>query len=258
LITIAGLCDHSAANAGNSGCKTVITRAEFEATLNALQPGMPKHARREFALLYSDALVMAEKAQQLGLDKGTNYKEQMRLARIEVLSQALKKEISAKASDISGKDIEDYYQKNIARFEKAEIERVYVPKDQKPSPAFDGKLTDADSQERSVESEQAMKRKTDDLRTRAVAGEDFITLQADAYQVAGIKNAPPGTTILIRRISLPASQVSVMDLKPGEVSAVLSDPNGYYIYKLRSKDMLSLNQARDEIKGTYPFNFLAV
>jgi parvulin-like peptidyl-prolyl isomerase len=57
---------------------------------------------------------------------------------------------------------------------------------------------------------------------------------------------------------LPASQVSVMDLKPGEVSAVLSDPNGYYIYKLRSKDMLSLNQARDEIKGTYPFNFLAV
>jgi hypothetical protein len=35
---------------------------------------------------------------------------------------------------------------------------------------------------------------------------------------------------------------SVMDLKPGEVSEVISDPNsGHYIYKLVSKETLTLD-----------------
>jgi len=248
LITIAGLCDHSVSNSENSSCKTVITQAEFEAVVDALEPGMPKRARHEFALHYVDALVMAEKAQKLGLDKGRNYEEQMKLARIEVLSKALKKEIFEESSEVSDKDIEDYYQKNIAKFEKAEIERIYVPKDLKSSSTFDGNVTIASSQSRLNEPEQRIKEKADEFRARAVAGEGFTTLQADAYRFAEIKNAPPGTTISIRRISLPAGHGSVMDLKPGQVSAVLSDPNGYYIYKLKSKYVLSADQVRDEIK----------
>ena len=41
-----------------------------------------------------------------------------------------------------------------------------------------------------------------------------------------------------------------MDLKPGEVSSVLEDPNGYSIYKAKTKDTLSLDQAREEIIAT--------
>ena len=52
----------------------------------------------------------------------------------------------------------------------------------------------------------------------------------------------------IRRISLPPGHTSVLDLKPGEVSPVLVDPNGYFIYRLRSKGILSLDQARSEIR----------
>ena len=174
----------------------------------------------------------------------------MKLARIQVLSQDLKRVIQEQASEISAKNIEDYYHDNPARFEKAEIDRIYIPRTQQPSSASEKTLSDADAQKRSQESAKTMKDEADKLRARAVAGEEFTKLQADAYQVAGLKRGAPRTSIEIRRISLPPNQVSVMDLKPGEVSSVLEDPNGYVIYRVKIKNMLPLDQAREEIKTT--------
>jgi hypothetical protein len=251
LITIAGLCDkHPNGNVKAANCETVITRAQFEKIIAAVQPNMPARARREFALHYADALVMTRKAEQMGLDKGETYEEQIRIARIEVLSNDFKKVMQAKTSQISDQDLQDYYQKNLARFERAEVDRIYVPKAQQLPLAGEEKLTNADRQRLTQESERIMKTEADDLRARAAAGEDFVKLQADAYLAAGIKSAAPNTAMEIRRTSLPPSQVPVMNLKPGEVSAVLPDPNGYAIYRIKAKYAVSLEQARDEIKAT--------
>jgi hypothetical protein len=251
VITIHGLCDDSSVDeTGASSCKTVITQAQFKKVIDAVQPDMRGRARREFALNYADAIVMAKKAEEMGLDKGQKYEEQMKLARIQILSQELKKAIQEKVSQISDKDLEDYYHNNIARFEKAEMDRIYVPKTQQKASASDKNLSDDDRQKRSQESEQTMKEEADNLRARAVAGEEFTKLQADAYQVAGIKSAPPNTSLGIRRSSLPPNQVSVMDLKTGEVSSVLADPNGYVIYRVKTKVTLPLDQAREEVKTT--------
>src|SRR5581483_4552551 len=46
VITIQGFCDKSKAAAD---CKTVITRAEFEKIVNALQPNMPKQQQKALA-----------------------------------------------------------------------------------------------------------------------------------------------------------------------------------------------------------------
>ena len=184
----------------------------------------------------------------MGLDKGTGYKEQMKLARIQILSKELNKAIQKKASEISSKEIEDYYKKNIARFEKAEMDRIYVPKShQLPGAPSDKRSDDANWQGPSQKSGQ-MKEVAEIFRARAVAGEKFSELQAEAYQIAGIRSAVPQTGIKIARTSLPSNQVFVIDLKPGEVSPVLADPNGYIIYKVKTKDTLPLDQARDEIK----------
>jgi hypothetical protein len=250
VITINGLCDNSSSGkTAARGCKTVITRAQFEKVIEAIQPSMPARARREFALDYANALVMTQKAEQMGLGKGAKYEEQMKLAHIQVLSKELKKAIQERVSKISDKDIEDYYNNNMTRFENAEMDRVYVPKIRQPSPASDKSLGDTDSPERSQESEQIMKKEANNLYARAIAGEQFTKLQADAYEFAGIKNVAPNTSIRIRRASLPSSQVSVMDLKPGEVSSVLADPNGYVIFKVKSKDTLPLDQAQEEIRA---------
>jgi hypothetical protein len=248
-ITIAGLCGTSLnSKAAASSCKTVITQSEFQRIIDAIEPNMPVRGRREFAERYSDALVMANKAEQMGLDKQATYKEQMKLARIQILSQDLKKRIQEEASQIPDNDIEDYYRNNITRFEKAEVERIFVPKAQHAPLSSDVKLSDADQQRHSEESGQAMKNEAASLYKRAVAGEEFIELQADAYRVAGIKGATPATSMLIRRVSLPPSQVSIMNLKSGDISSVTADPNGYVIYRIKAKYVLSLDQVREEIK----------
>jgi hypothetical protein len=41
-----------------------------------------------------------------------------------------------------------------------------------------------------------------------------------------------------------------MDMKPGEVSEVISDPGGaHFIYKMISKQTLTLEEAKTEIRG---------
>ena len=251
VITISGLCDNPPADkAKASNCKTVITRAQFEKIVDAVQPGMPMRARDEFAMQYANFLVMTKKAEQMGLDKGQRYEEQMKVARIQILTKELIKTLQEKTSQISEKDIQEYYQKNITRFETAEMDRIYVPKASAAPAASDPKLSDADRQQRSRELEQRMKEEADSLSARAASGEDFTKLQAEAYQVAGIQTPAPSTSIKISRVSLPASQASAMDLKPGGVSSALTDPNGYIIYKLKTKNTLPLDQARGQITAT--------
>jgi parvulin-like peptidyl-prolyl isomerase len=43
--------------------------------------------------------------------------------------------------------------------------------------------------------------------------------------------------------------VPVFDLKPGEVSQVLTDASGHYIYKLDSKEVQPLDSVKVEIKN---------
>jgi hypothetical protein len=253
VITITGMCEHPPADkTANANCKTVITRAEFEKIVDAVQPSMPARSRRSFADRYARMLVMAHKAEEMGLDKSASYDEHMRLQRISVLAQELGKALQEKASQISDKDIADYYQANLSKFEQADLERIYIPKAEQPL-VFDEKKPEDEDKEKQekAKAEQAMKDLAEKLRTRGAAGEDFAKLQADAYTAAGIKTGAPNVDMAkTRRVSLPATQVSVMEMKPGEVSPVIADQNGFFIYKLKSKGTMTVDQAREEIKGT--------
>ena len=253
VITINGLCaNQSADKASADDCKTVITREQFEKMIDAVQPGMPARMRRQFATRYANALVMSQKGEQMGLDKGPDYDEHMKLARLQVLAQELNKALQQKAGEISDKDVEDYYHTNASKFEQAELERIYIPKTQEaPEAKEDEKKTEAEEQKQTEAGEKVMKAEAEKLHTRAAAGGDFAKLQDEAFQTAGIKSGSPSTSMgKMRRTMLPPDQVSVMDLKPGEVSPLITDQNGYFIYKLKSKDTIPMDQAKEEIRGT--------
>lgn len=96
-----------------------------------------------------------------------------------------------------------------------------------------------------------MRQKAEQLRAHAVAGEDFTKLQKQAYDFAGL-NTPTPPTILVktRRASLQPAQQSAFDMKPGEISPVISDAGGYYIYKLDAKEIEPLGEAETEIRKT--------
>jgi hypothetical protein len=249
VITINGACENPPADkAADPSCKTVITRAEFEKILEAVQPNMPPRGRRQFATRYAGALVMAQKAHEMGLDQGPKFEERMKLMRIQVLSQSFNQAVQEKAGQISDKDIEDYYRNNSAAYQEANLLRIFVPRSQQ-LPASKVKLSDAAEQKRQKDAEEVMQKEADKLHARAVAGEDFAKLQLEAFQLAGIKTKAPSTKMDDqRRNNLPPDQASVMDLKTGEISQVFSDQSGYFIYKVGVKEVEPLDKVKDEIR----------
>ncbi|MBV9573297.1 MAG: peptidyl-prolyl cis-trans isomerase [Acidobacteriales bacterium] len=253
IITIDGVCDKAAtgkresANDAAGKCKTIITREEFE---NLIQPTTPVANRRQIATRYATALVMSQKGREMGLDKGPKFDALMRAVRAQVLAQQLTQALQEKAGQIPDKDIEDYYQKNSVAFEQADLERLIVPRS-KQLEAPKQKLSEADEQKRRDAAEASMKAEADALQKRAAVGEDFTKLQDEAYQAAGFKvKAPTPKMENVRRNTLPPTQAVVMDLKPGEVSSVIADQSGYYIFKVEKKGEMPLDQVREEIRNT--------
>ena len=187
----------------------------------------------------------------------------MNFARMQILSLELGRVLQEESGKVSDADIEDYYKKNAATYEQATLARIVIPRTKqvklavatpKPgekapaSPTATPPLTE----EQKKAAEDAMTKLAADLRARAVKGEDPDTLQKEAYAVAGLPgNAPTTKVEKARRGTLPLSHQAVMDLKPGEVSEVISDPNSnHYIYKLISKDTQSLESVKLEIQKT--------
>lgn len=196
------------------------------------------------------ALIMAQEAHKMGLDKGPRYEDLVRLSHLQVLAQELSRSLQEKAAQISDKEIEDYYHNNAAAYEEANVQRLLIPK-AKQLEASKENLSEADTQKREQEAEAAMKSEADALQARAAAGEDLGKLQKESYEFAGLKTTPPNINMgKIRRTSLPAGHASVMDLKPGETSQVISDPTGYFVYKVGDKDTIPLDKVRQDIQGT--------
>jgi PPIC-type PPIASE domain len=249
VLTIKGLCPGQEKTASAaSACQTIITKAQFEELTEALHPNMPPTTKRQLASSYPRLMAMAHEAEQRGLDKKEHFQEMIAFARLQILSQDLVHEIEDEASQISQKDVEDYYRENAANFERVNVERITVPNIRQVSQSAGASGNKENSEE---QDKAAMKGEADSLRARAAAGEDFATLQKAAYEFAGLSTPPPATSLsMIRRTTLPAGHASVFDLKAGEVSPVISDDGGFYIYKALSKQDEPPNEAEKEIRKT--------
>jgi hypothetical protein len=244
VITVNGFCPD--ATQVGAACKTVITRAQFEKLTEALQPGMSLSLRLNVANAYARNLRMTAAAEKRGLDKTPAFEEEIRYARMQLLAQDLTRALQAEASNITDADLEDYYRKNQSSYEQATLARIFVPRS-KQSDAARGEGEDAQTKA----DEEVMTKVAAELRVRAVNGEDPDKLQIEAYTDAGIARTQSDTKMeKVRRAVLPPRHEAVMDLKPGEVSEVISDPGGaHFIYKMISKQTLTLDEAKTEIRG---------
>ncbi len=258
VITLKGFC--ADAKQQGDACKTVITRAQFEKFVEEWQPGAPPAIRRQMATRYSLALKMSTEAEKRGLGKGPTFQGKMLFARMQILSQELVRALQEDSNKVTDADIEDYYKKNEPSYEQATFARIYIPRAKQiaPSAAKSKADTEADAKsaattqppadEQKKAAEEAMKKVAADLRARAAKGEDADKLEKEAYAAAGLPGNAPATKMeKLRRTALPANHQAVMDLKPGEVSELISDNSGYYVYKMVSKETLSLDAVKPDI-----------
>jgi hypothetical protein len=273
VITIDGVCDTppktasgttakpaTATKTAASGCKTVITKAQFDQLANNLAPNITPQLKKQLAAVLPRLMAMADEAKKQGLENTPQYKERVKFNRMQILAQELQQKMQEQAAKVPEADIEKYYKDHPEMFEQASVERVFVPRmkqiepeklqDEKETKAGDQQQKEAAEKAKQEEGEKTMTKLADDLRARAAAGEDFLKLQKEAFEAAGMKIESPTVTLPnIRRSGLPPAHAAVFDLKAGEVSPVISDSGGHYIYKVVSKNEMTLDQAKTEIQG---------
>jgi hypothetical protein len=271
VITIDGICDRSSGSAAPNGgakgqekpaddlakkesgvpsggstasaCKTIVTRAQFENLVQALNPQMLAINRRQLAESYPRLLLFANKASELGLDQDPRFADAMRFASMQLLTQRLNRYFEQQASILSDSDIEKYYKGNAIKFERAELLRIFVPKQAR-------QMQNKGSGEHSSQIlDSPMLKVAEKIQSRAAAGEDFQQLQKEAFEAASISSGSPNVSVgKIAAVGLPLNHQKVLEMGPGQVSDLIADPSGYYVYKVVSKQMVPLAQASKEIR----------
>jgi PPIC-type PPIASE domain len=265
VITIKGVCADSSLQ--GDACKTVITKAQFDKIVDTIQPGMAQPMRRQLAMRYIPALTMSMEAERRGLEKQPKFEESMKMARMQILAGELRSSLQTEANNVSDQEIQDYYDKNKQGFEQATLIKIFVPRTRReatpatPATKPGTKASTAASssgakpaakkltpEEEEKSNQEAMTKEAKILHERLVKGEDPDVLEKAAFTAAGILGTPPPTKMEnVRRLGLQSDQQAVMDLNPGEVSEVISDPSGNFIYKMVSKETLPLDKVKTEI-----------
>jgi hypothetical protein len=243
-------------------CKTELTRKEFEKIASGLSPNITPQLKRQLATALPRFMAMSEAAKAKGLDKTPQFIETLRVAKMQILTTQLQRSVQEEADKVPQQEIDDYYKQHPEGFDQFSLDRLFIPryKQQVPDKTTDeDKLTeeqqkakDAEDKAKQEQGEQELTKLAESLQQRAAAGEDFTKLQKEAFEASGMKMDSPTVNLpKVRRTGLPPAHVAVFDLKVGEVSAVITDNGGHYVYKVVSKETLPLDdQLKTEIHNS--------
>jgi len=242
-------------------CKTELTRAQFEKIASGLSPNVTPQLKRQLEQALPRFMAMSEAAKKKGLDKSPQYLETLKVAKMQILTTQLQREVQEEADKIAPEKVEEQYKSHPETYEQFSLDRLFVSRykqvqaEDKEDEKEPEKLTDeqqkvkeAAEKAKQEKGEQELNALADSLRERAAKGEDFVKLQKEAFEAAGQKVDNPTVNLpKVRRTGLPPAHAAVFDLKVGEASAVISDNGGHYVYKVVSKEVLPLDQVKDEI-----------
>ena len=240
VVVVHGVCPNNSAPANPEACKLVITKQQFMTMLGGMnvasQLSTPS-AMRSFAESYSQLLALARAGEKTGAESDPRFQELMRIARIRALAETYRHSLEEKYSNPSQQEIEAYYKENIDKYEALKVERIIVPTANfNRTPAaraeYDKKIKDLAA----------------DIRERAARGEETQKLQDEAYKALNLP-APPRTDLGVKRHGgLPAAvEKDLFALKPGEVTKLESEPSGLNIYKVRSRETITVEYVKGEI-----------
>jgi len=135
----------------------------------------------------------------------------------------LERELKVSITDDAAKK---YYDENAARFEQPEQVRA--------SHVLIGTRDTVTGEELSEEKKQAKRKQADDIRKRAVAGEDFAKLAKEFSEDPGSKDNG-GEYTFGRGKMVPEFEAAAFSLNTNQVSDVVTTQFGYHIIKLSEK-----------------------
>jgi hypothetical protein len=247
VLTIHGVCNNAEGQpvSDRTNCATQMTKAQFEKFIGALRstgqmlpPTLPPAMRRTIAQNYVAILTNADAAVRAGMEQDPKFQEAMRLARINFLAQAYRQHMEQESRKIPEPELRDYYHKNLDKFEQLTMLHLVLPRQN---------INNLSDEEFKKKSGSVMQ----ELRARAVQGEDFDKLEKEGFEKLNAKN-PPRTDLGAVRSGMyaPEQEQVLFALKPGEVSKVLEQPATLMIFKLVRRETLPFEDVKAEIIQT--------
>jgi len=231
--------------ARNASCRTVITRSQFEELAAVIAPNQPPQAAVKLARLYSEQLLFAREARELGLDKDPHFNDILKFTYLQVLARAMNNHLQQQA-EMSDAEFEKYYQEHAKEFEEVELLQISIPK-QKQHASGSGP---APSKTVAAADEAAMKAEAEKIYHQALAGGDFEKLHEEAYTVAGDPDDAPDSDMgTVTRPELGESQAEIFALRPGQISRLIPGEEAWHIFKVVSKQMMTEGDAKNLVTG---------
>jgi hypothetical protein len=261
VIMIHGVCgagstSKSAATPDPASCTRSVTKEQFEKVLgylNANTPRITPAQRRQIAQGYVSMLAYALAAQKAGMESDPKFIELMEFVRLRTLAETYKREQQEKYGTPPPEDIEAYYKQHLDQFEDVKVRRIFIPKNNPSAPKPAPEVNDAKA---AGEDAAVFAKKAQDvaheIRERAAKGEDPTALVTEAYATLGISSAPASTDAFsYRKGMIPAQEEQdFLSAGPSSVSKVQSEPGGFLIYKLESKEPRPFEQVKAQISST--------
>jgi len=248
VITIEGVCDNKSASP--SKCPIIVTRADFEAMVDAMDPQASANDRRRMADQYADLLIRGEKGRQLGVENTDRYKRAMTFMAIDNQFKMYKNLILERSKQLTDADVGEFYHENPRLFEEIKALRIVLPQF-KASPPQKGKPTP----EQLAAGHAEMKKEAENIAARAaLPGADFQVLENEGWKASGYDEEPPTVTEppLLRWEISPRTRLPIFDLKVGEVSTLIDEPkNGFYVFKIIAKRQVPLEEGLAYIRKRY-------
>jgi len=237
----------NSAAVGNAGCRTIITRAQFEKLAGVAAPNQPPQATLQLAHFYSAQLLYAQKAHELGLDKDPHFDEILKFTYLQVLARTFTNHMRQEADAQTDAEFEKSYKQHPEQFEQVQVLQISIPK-QKQHPDQSGAPTPSNVD--TAADAAAMKAEAEKIRGRAAAGEDFEKLEDEAYTFAGDPDDAPDTDMGENtRADLGQFEKPIFAMQPGQVSEIISGPEAWHIFKVVSKQMMPPDEAKKRISG---------
>lgn len=233
VITIHGVCSDNKASesAKADSCVTTITQEKFNRIVAGVgSVNLNPVAARAFAQNYVQVLTLAAAAEKAGVEKDPLFQELLAVMRSRALADIYRRSMVQRYSNPTSEEIEAYYKQNLDKYERLQIDRVFVPNSNATLPKK--------QQEDFVRKAQQV---AAEMRDRAARGEDVGELQSEAYNKLGLIS-PPKTDLGIKSKNFfaPALGQKIWALKTGEVSALEPEQAGFSFYKVRARNAIPL------------------
>jgi peptidyl-prolyl cis-trans isomerase C len=209
-----------------------ITPARLQQLRESLPPNFRQQVSsindREFLKSYATLVALSRRAEQEKVAEREPYKDQLAFLRMNFLAQSYL-DYLGKHVKVSQLDFQQYYNEHQRDYQEAKVRALYVAFSPNADPSS------KDPKVKGLLTEQQAKAKAESLWGQLKKGADFEKLaRENSDDKDSAKNG--GDIGTIKRSSGAPAELkdAIFALQPGEISAPVRQPAGFYIFKLES------------------------